>query len=133
MRLLPNLPQADLAGGSFIKDRKNLVLYRPVGTGKTHLAMALGMLACEQGVRTRFFTSAQLVVRLSKAYAGGTLEKSLASILKAELLILDEWGYVPIDKHGAQLLFRIISDSCERRSLIITTNMEFSRWGIDLH
>jgi hypothetical protein len=85
--------------------------------------------ACERGIRTRFFTAAQLVVRLSEAYAGGTMEKTLATILKAELLILDEWGYVPIDKHGAQLLFRIISDSYEMRSLIITTNTEFSQWG----
>jgi hypothetical protein len=70
-----------------------------------------------------------LVVRLREAYAGGSLEKTLASILKAELLILDEWGYMPIDKHGAQLLFRIISDSYERRSLVITTNTELSKWG----
>jgi len=129
LRLPPTLSRADLAAGAFIKDKKNLVLYGPVGTGKTHLATALGVVACERGIRTRFFTAAQLVVRLSEAYAGGTLEKTLATILKAELLILDEWGYVPIDKHGAQLLFRIISDSYERRSLIITTNQEFSKWG----
>jgi DNA replication protein DnaC len=129
LRLPPNLPRAELAGGAFIGEKKNLVLYGPVGTGKTHLATALGVLACERGIRTRFFTAAQLVVRLSEAYAGGTLEKTISSILKAELLILDEWGYVPIDKQGAHLLFRIISDSYERRSLIITTNLEFSKWG----
>lgn len=66
---------------------------------------ALGVAACERIIRTCLFTVAQLVVRLSDTYAGGPLEKTLASILKAELLILDEWGYVPIDKHGAQLLF----------------------------
>ena len=129
LRLPPNLTRAELAAGAFIKDKKNLVLYGPVGTGKTHLATAVGVLACERGIRTRFFTAAQLVVRLSEAYAGGSLEKTLATTLKAELLILDEWGYVPIDKQGAQLLFRIISDSYERRSLIITTNLEFSKWG----
>ncbi len=85
--------------------------------------------ACEAGIRTRFFTAAELVVRLSEAYKSGTLEKVLKTILKAELLIIDEWGYVPIDKQGAQLLFRIVSDSYERRSLILTTNLEFSRWG----
>ena len=69
------------------------------------------------------------MVRLSEAYKSGTLEKVLKAILKAELLIIDEWGYVPIDKQGAQLLFRIVSDSYERRSLILTTNLEFSRWG----
>lgn len=129
LRLPPNLTRAELAGGTFVAEKKNLVLYGPVGTGKTHLATALGVHACENGIRTRFFTAAQLVVRLSEAYAAGTLEKTLSSILKTELLILDEWGYVPIDKQGAQLLFRIISDSYERRSLIITTNLEFSKWG----
>jgi DNA replication protein DnaC len=79
--------------------------------------------------RTRFFTAAQLVVRLSEAFSNGSLEKVLSSILKAQLLIIDEWGYVPIDKQGAHLLFRVISDSYERRSLIITTNLEFSKWG----
>ncbi len=129
LRLPPNLSRPDLAAGTFIGDKKNLVLYGPVGTGKTHLATALGVLACERGIRTRFFTAAQLVVRLSEAFSPGTLEKTFSSILKAELLLLDEWGYVPIDKQGAQLLFRIISDSYERRSLIITTNLEFSKWG----
>jgi len=129
LRLPPNLSREELCGGGFIAEMKNLVLYGPVGTGKTHLATALGVLACEQGIRTRFFTAAQLVVRLSEAFANGVLEKVLSSILKAQLLIIDEWGYVPIDKQGAQLLFRIISDSYERRSLIITTNLEFSKWG----
>ena len=129
LRLPPNLSRAELTAGAFILENKNLVLYGPVGTGKTHLASALGVLACEQGIRTRFFTAAQLVVRLSEALAHGVLEKVLASILKARLLVIDEWGYVPIDKQGAQLLFRIISDSYERRSLIITTNLEFSKWG----
>ena len=129
LRLPPNLSRTELSGGAFIAENKNLVLYGPVGTGKTHLASALGVLACERGIRTRFFTAAQLVVRLSEAFANGALEKVLSSILKAQLLIIDEWGYVPIDKQGAQLLFRIISDSYERRSLIITTNLEFSKWG----
>jgi len=129
LRLPPNLSRTELCGGGFITEKKNLVLYGPVGTGKTHLATALGVLACEQGIRTRFFTAAQLVVRLSEAFANGVLEKVLSSILKAQLLIIDEWGYVPIDKQGAQLMFRIISDSYERRSLIITTNLEFSKWG----
>jgi DNA replication protein DnaC len=120
---------SELQQGQFIRERKNLLCYGPVGTGKTHLAIAVGVAACEAGIRTRFFTAAELVVRLSEAYHSGTLEKVMKALLKAELLIIDEWGYVPIDKQGAQLLFRIVSDSYERRSLIITTNLEFSRWG----
>lgn len=129
LKLPPTLSMADLESVSFVPEKKNLVLYGPVGTGKTHLATALGVIACEKGYRTRFFTAAELVVRLSEAYAAGTLEKLLKSILRAELLIIDEWGYVPVDRQGAQLLFRIISDSYERRSLILTTNLEFSKWG----
>jgi DNA replication protein DnaC len=129
VKLPPSLSPAELCSTAFIGERRNLVLYGPVGTGKTHLATALGVIACQMGRRTRFFTAAELVVRLSEAFAAGTLEKLLKSLLRAELLIIDEWGYVPVDRQGAQLLFRIISDSYERRSLIITTNLEFSKWG----
>jgi DNA replication protein DnaC len=69
------------------------------------------------------------VIKLSEFKRAGMLEKSIKELMKAELLIIDEWGYVPIDKEGVQLLFRIISDSYETRSLIITTNLEFSKWG----
>jgi len=89
LRLPPNLSRTELSSGAFIKEKKNLVLYGPVGTGKTHLASALGVLACEQGIRTRFFTAAQLVVRLSEAFSNGSLEKMLTSILKADLLVID--------------------------------------------
>jgi DNA replication protein DnaC len=129
VKLPPSLSRQDLCSGAFVAEKRNLVLYGPVGTGKTHLATALGVIACQMGRRTRFFTAAELVVRLSEAFAAGTLEKLLRGLLRAELLIIDEWGYVPVDRQGAQLLFRIISDSYERRSLIITTNLEFSKWG----
>jgi len=119
-----------LGRGTFIGEQKNLVLYGPVGTGKTHFAIGLGIKACEADLCVRFFTAAELVVRLSEAFQSGTLERFHKSIVKAKLLIIDEWGYVPIDKQGAQLLFRIISDCYERRSIIITTNLEFSKWGV---
>lgn len=123
------LRRDDMLSASFIRQKRNIVLYGPVGTGKSHLAIALGVAACGMDIPVRFFTVAELVVRLADAVRTGTLERLLKSILKAELIILDEWGYVPLDKQGAQLLFRIISDSYERRSLIITTNLEFSKWG----
>lgn len=129
VKLPPHLNIDDLTGCSFIKARQNIVLFGPVGTGKTHLASALGVTACGMDIPVRFFTVAELVVRLSEAARTGTIDRVMKSILKAELIILDEWGYVPIDKQGAQWLFRIIADSYERRSLVITTNLEFSRWG----
>lgn len=129
LNLPPALVKEELCSASFIAEKKNLVLYGPVGTGKTHLATAIGVKACSLGIRTKFFTAAELVVRLSEAFTAGLLERFLTSILKADLIIIDEWGYVPVDRQGAQLLFRIISDSYERRSIILTTNLEFSKWG----
>lgn len=114
---------------SFIRDKTNLVLYGPVGTGKTHMAIAAGVAACRAGLRARFFTTAALVRALCEAAHNSTLDKLLRDLQRLDLLILDEWGYVPIDREGAQLLFQVISDSYECRSLILTTNLEFSRWG----
>ena len=123
------LSRMDMTEAGFIQCKQNIVLYGKVGTGKTHLAVGLGVRACSLGYSVRFFSVAELVVRLSDAVRSGTLEKLLGRILKADLIILDEWGYVPLDRQGAQLLFRIISDSYERRSIMITTNLEFSKWG----
>lgn len=129
VKLPTSLQWSDLADGQFIAAKRNLVLFGPVGTGKTHLATALGVRACELGMVTRFFTVADLVMRLSEAKRGGTLERLTREIARTDLLILDEWGYVPVDRDGSQLLFRVIADSYESRSLVITTNLEFSKWG----
>jgi DNA replication protein DnaC len=129
VRFPDSLPASELRDGTFIRDHRNLVLYGPVGTGKTHLAIALGIKACEAGFNVRFFTVTELVLRLAEAYRSGTLERLLKDIRQAHLLVLDEWGYVPVDREGSQLLFRVIADAYETRSLIITTNLEFSRWG----
>ena len=112
----------------FLETKSNIVMYGNVGTGKTHLSIALGVEACNKGIETRFFRTAALVNRLSEEKKKGTLSKLMKQILKSELLILDEWGYVPLDRLGAQLLFEIISECYERKSLIINTNIEFSRW-----
>jgi DNA replication protein DnaC len=129
IKLPSSLTRDDLLTGQFIREKRNIVMYGPVGTGKTHLATAIGVKACENGIETRFFTASEIVLKLSEFKRCGTLEKFIHDLLKAELLIIDEWGYVPIDREGAQLLFRVISDSYETRSLLITTNLEFSKWG----
>lgn len=106
-----------------------MVMFGPPGTGKTHLVIALGREACRRGVAVRFFTAAGLVMRLLRAGAEGKLDRELQSIGEARLLVIDELGYVPIDEEGSRLLFQIISDSYETRSIIYTTNIEFSGWG----
>ena len=78
---------------------------------------------------TKFYTVTELVLKLAEARKNGTLERLLRDLRSLDLLILDEWGYVPVDKDGSQLLFRVISDSYESKSLILTTNLEFSKWG----
>lgn len=119
----------DIRDLSFVEEKMNLILFGPVGTGKTHMALAAGMEACERGMNVRFFTVAQLVRRLSDADQKGLLEKLLSELRRLDLLILDEWGFVPIDRRGADLLFQAVSESYETKSLIITTNLPFSRWG----
>lgn len=113
----------------FIKNKENLILYGPVGTGKSHMATAIGVEACNQGKNVKFIRTASLVNQLSEAKASGSLKKYMKKIQKCELLILDEWGYVPFEKEGAQLLFQIISECYEKRSVIITTNLQFSQWN----
>lgn len=113
----------------FINQAQNLVLYGDVGTGKTHLATALVAAACRQGIQARFFTTSSLVMALRRAKDEGRLDKELTALAKNQLLVIDESGYLPIDPEGAKLLFQIIADGYEKRSLIITTNLEFSRWG----
>ena len=82
-----------------------------------------------RGTTVRFFTVTDLVLRLSEARRAGTLERLQQDLQRADLLVLDEWGYVPVDRDGSQLLFRVIADRDETRSLILTTNLEFSKWG----
>lgn len=127
------VPQAididDLKTGGFIDKLENLVCYGPVGTGKSHMATAIGVAACSRGKRVKFFRTAALVNQLSEAKAKGELKRFMRQIEKVDLLICDEWGYVPFEKEGAQLLFQVISECYEKRSVIITTNLEFSKWN----
>jgi len=119
----------DLKSVSFIEKKENLILYGSVGTGKTHLATAIGVEACNRGKHVLFYRTSALVNNLIKAKEDGELKKLLKKLSKAELLICDEWGYIPFEKDGSQLLFQVISECYEKRSLIITTNLEFSKWN----
>ncbi len=119
----------DMLSLAFVGAAEDLVFYGPTGRGKTHMATALGMAAVSAGLPVRFFQTAQLVLQLGKAKREGSLDRLLAEIGRARLLVLDEFGYVPFDVDGARLLYQVISESYERRSIVFTTNVEFSRWG----
>ena len=129
VRFPPAFERHGLEHLSFVPEKRNLVLYGPVGIGKTHMAIAAGVKACSMGYRTKFYTVTELVLKLAEARKNATLERLLRELRELDLLVLDEWGYVPVDKDGSQLLFRVISDSYESKSLILTTNLEFSKWG----
>lgn len=128
IRIPSELSIEELKNVSFIDDKRNLILYGNVGTGKTHLAIAIGIEACNQNKPVMFFRTAALVNQLNRARENDELDKFYKKINKAELIICDEWGYVPLDREGSQLLFQLISDCYEKKSLIITTNLEFTSW-----
>lgn len=119
----------ELLSLDFVGRAQDLVFYGKTGRGKTHLATALGMSAIDRGMNVRFLPTAELVLQLGRAKREGTLETMLKDIAKADLIILDEFGYVPFDVDGARLLYQVIAGSYERRSIILTTNIEFSKWG----
>jgi len=119
----------DILNVVFIPRRENIILYGNVGSGKTHLAIAMGMAACNAGFRTRFWRTATLVNALTEAKKEGCLSRFMRQFDKLDLLICDEWGYVPIDSTGSKLLFGIIAECYERKSVVITTNLEFARWN----
>jgi DNA replication protein DnaC len=99
------------------------------GTGKTHVATALGLAACRQGKRVRFFSAAALVTRLEQAQKQYQLDRVLAQLDRVDLLICDELGYLSFSRAGAELLFQVFAERYERRSLLVTSNLAFSEWG----
>ena len=119
---------SELARCEYIERRENVLFVGNPGTGKTHLAIALGMAACAQGYRVRFFRLTELVTLLMEARDERSLLGFKSRLAKLDLLILDELGYVPASKVGAELLFDVISSAYERSSLIVTTNLPFESW-----
>lgn len=119
----------NLQSMQFREEGKNILMYGSTGTGKTMLSTCIGIRLCEQGVPTSFFRTASLVNQLSEQKAAGTLTKFLKKLNKAEVVILDEFGYVPYDRTGAQLFFDYLSEIHEKKIVILNTNLEFSRWA----
>ena len=119
----------ELARGEWIEQHYNCCLIGSPGTGKTHLATALGLASCRQGRRVRFFTAANLVTRLEEAQKQYQLDRFLGQLDKVDLLICDELGYLSFSRPGAELLFQVFADRYERASLLITSNLAFSDWG----
>jgi DNA replication protein DnaC len=112
----------------FVNRKENLILYGGVGSGKTHMSTAIGVNACGLGLNVLFFRTATIVNILNEKQKGGELSRFMKKLSKADLIVFDEWGFVPLDRTGAQLLFQVISDCYEKTSIIITTNLEFSKW-----
>jgi DNA replication protein DnaC len=117
-----------LIQGEYLDKRENILLVGPSGTGKSHLATSLGMAACAQGRKVRFFRVTELITMLLEAKEERQLLRMRQQLGKLDLLILDELGYVPASKAGAELLFDVIATAYERYSVIVTTNLPFENW-----
>ncbi len=118
----------ELMGGEYLNRKENVLIVGNSGTGKTHLATALAFAACAQGRKVRFWTVTQLVRQLLESREERSLQRLLTRFDRHHLLVLDELGYVPFTKAGAELLFEVVSRAYERQSLLVTTNLPFEQW-----
>lgn len=118
----------ELSGCEYVDKSRNIIFLGKSGTGKSHLATGLGMEACKQGIRTRFVTGCGLANELIEARDEKTLARAVRRYAGYGLLIIDELGYVPFSKEGAQLIFQILAERHERKPVMITTNMGFGDW-----
>lgn len=126
------VPQATfdyLASLEWIRGHENLVLCGPAGTGKSHLLVALGHAAVGSGLRVRYFAGIELVETLYRGLADNSVGRILAGLLRADLVIVDELGFAPLDPTGSQLLFRVVAAAYERRSLAVASHFPFEEWS----
>ena len=119
----------ELATGRFIADADNVLLLGPPGVGKTHLGVGLGLKACALGYRTAFVTAAGLISSLMRSHNEGKLEEKLKHLVQPKLLIIDEIGYMPVERLGANLFFQLVSRRYERGSILVTSNQSLAGWG----
>jgi len=125
-----NRPQVqNLSRMAFVQQKSNVILIGGVGLGKTHLAIALGHAACLEGYSVRFTTAVEIINTLTAAQVTHCMKSEIKKFLKPSLLCIDEVGYLPIDKLGADLLFQVISERYERGSIILTTNQPYKSWA----
>ncbi len=117
-----------LAQNSYLERKENVLLIGPCGVGKTHLAIGLGVAACRARKKVRFTTTPALVNELLEARENHKLSRVETAYAKLDLLILDEFGFVPFPKDGAELLFHLVASRYERGSIVLTSNLEFSKW-----
>ena len=125
---LNKLLVTDLARCEYIERRENIIALGPSGTGKTHIALGLGLAACQKGMKVRFITASAIVHELMEARDEQKLLRLQKQLTNQQLLIIDELGFVPLSKTGAELLFEIISQRYERGSIMITSNLPFEEW-----
>ena len=129
---LPSVPRQkvlEMARGEWVEQHTNCCLIGNAGTGKTHLATALGLAICRLGRRVRFVTAANLVTQLEEAQQQHRLERMLTQLDRVDLLVIDELGYLSFSRTGAELLFQVFAERYERRSVLVTSNLAFSEWG----
>jgi len=113
----------------FIEKKENVIMLGAVGTGKTHLATAMGIEACKRGMKVRFFRVSDLISTLQMRFQAGTLHRFQKELLNSDMLIIDEIGFVPFHKDGSELFFNLMSECYERLSVVATSNLEFSQWN----
>lgn len=118
----------ELAGCGYIQERRNVIFLGRSGTGKTHMATALAIEACKNNFRTRFVTCYGLVNELVEARQERVLQRLIQKVVRCDLLVLDELGYIPFSKEGSELLFQVLAERHEKGSVIITTNLGFADW-----